>query len=49
MNGDLFVVGVAILQSLAFGSYVWSGHYREALVWAGAAVSNIAYLTLVRM
>lgn len=48
MNGDLWVLGVVLLQTCAAASYAYEGDWRQAIVWAGVAISNVAYLSLVR-
>lgn len=48
MSGDYFVAGVIVLQSLATGTYLAHGDWRQALVWAGVVVSNVAYLLVHR-
>lgn len=48
MTGDLWVCGVVILQSLATLTYLAHGDLKQAIVWGGVAVSNVAYLALVR-
>lgn len=49
MSGDLFVAGVVVLQSLATFTYLVAGDWKQAIVWGGVAVSNVAYLSLVRL
>lgn len=49
MTGDLFVVGVVALQTLATFFYLAAGDWKQAIVWGGVAVSNVAYLSLVRL
>jgi hypothetical protein len=46
--GDVFVTGIVLLQASASLAYAWQRNYREAGVWLFAALSNAAYLTLVR-
>jgi hypothetical protein len=48
MSGDLFVALVIVLQSLATGTYLAAGDWKQAIVWGGVAVSNLAYLSLTR-
>lgn len=48
MSGDWFVAGVIALQSLATVTYLSAGDWKQAIVWGGVAVSNVAYLALVR-
>ena len=48
MSGDLFVAGVIALQSAATFTYLYHGQWKEAVVWGGVAVSNVAYLSLTR-
>lgn len=48
MSGDWVLVAMVLLQASAAGRYAWDGDGRQALVWAGAALSNTAYLSLVR-
>lgn len=46
--GDWLIVGMVAWQAAAAGVYAWAGDVRQALVWAGAAASNAAYLTMTR-
>ena len=48
MNGDWFVAAVILLQSCATIAYLTQGKWKEAVVWGGVAVSNIAFLALER-
>lgn len=47
-KGDLFLIGVVLLQTGAVVSYLLDRDWRQAFVWGGVVVSNAAYLTLVR-
>lgn len=49
MMGDYFLVGVIVLQIGATAAYALQGDGRQAIVWGGVAVSNLAYLTLNRV
>lgn len=49
MSGDLFVAGVILLQTLATLTYLWAGDWKQAVVWGGVAISNVAYLSLSRL
>ncbi len=46
--GDWFIAGCIVLQTCATLAYASQRQWREAMVWAGVAVSNAAYLSLVR-
>ena len=48
MSGDVFVRGVIALQSLATLTYLWHEDWKQSIVWAGVAISNVAYLLLER-
>jgi hypothetical protein len=48
MTGDHWLIGVVILQAGATGAYLYHGDLRQAVLWGGVAISNVAYLTLVR-
>lgn len=48
MTGDHWLIGVVILQAGATGTFFYQGDVRQAIVWLGVAISNVAYLTLVR-
>ncbi len=46
--GDWFVAGCIVWQTCATIAYCYQRQWREALVWGAYAVSNAAYLSLVR-
>lgn len=48
MNGDVWVAGVVLLQSLAAWSYLREGDLRQFCVWGFVAASNVAYLLVHR-
>lgn len=43
MTGGVFIYATAGLELSAALTYVAQGHYRLAIVWAGVAVSNLAF------
>lgn len=48
MAGDYWVMAIVGLEAGATMSYLLAGDLRQALVWAGVAVSNIAWLLVHR-
>lgn len=49
MAGDLWIAAVIVLQSCAALTFLFDGDWKQAIVWLGVAVSNIAYLSLSRL
>lgn len=49
MSGDWFVALLVCVESAASLTYLFAERdWRQAIVWGGVAISNAAYLSLVR-